>query len=132
MKDLRKTLKSLPKTLDDTYARILVSINEAYSQDAFRILQWLVYSARPLLLEEVAEIVAINTEEAQFNPEDRLSDPRDLLTICSSLVTTVSVTTEGNYGASNEATELRLAHFSVKEYLISDRIRNGLAFQYDI
>ncbi|KAL5330791.1 hypothetical protein ACEPPN_000314 [Leptodophora sp. 'Broadleaf-Isolate-01'] len=129
---LRKALKSLPKTLDDTYARILLSIDEDYRRDAFRILQWLVYSARPLRIEEMVEIIAIDTEQSQFNPEDRLPDPRDLLTICSSLVTTVSVTAKGNDGASNDTTELRLAHFSVKEYLISDRIRNGLAFQYNI
>ncbi|KAL5328216.1 hypothetical protein ACEPPN_001712 [Leptodophora sp. 'Broadleaf-Isolate-01'] len=129
---LRKALKSLPKTLDETYARILLSINEDYRQDAFRILQWLVYSARPLRIEEMVEVIAIDTEQSRFNPENRLPDPRDLLTICSSLVTTISVTAEGNDGASNETTELRLAHFSVKEYLISDRIRTGTAFQYDI
>ncbi|KAL5325365.1 hypothetical protein ACEPPN_006490 [Leptodophora sp. 'Broadleaf-Isolate-01'] len=129
---LRKALKSLPKTLDETYDRILRSIDEDYSQDAFRILQWLVYSARPLRIEEMVEVIAIDTEQSQFNPENRLPDPRDLLTICSSLVTTISVTAEGNDGASNETTELRLAHFSVKEYLISDRIRNGSTFQYDM
>ncbi|KAH9203372.1 ankyrin repeat-containing domain protein [Leptodontidium sp. 2 PMI_412] len=129
---LRKALKSLPKTLDETYARILLSIDEDYSQDAFRILQWLVYSARPLRIEEMVEVIAIDTEESQLNPENRLPDPRDLLTICSSLVTTISVTVNGNNGATNDITELRLAHFSVKEYLISDRIRTGTAFQYDI
>ncbi|PVH67502.1 ankyrin, partial [Cadophora sp. DSE1049] len=129
---LRKALKSLPKTLDETYARILLGIDEDYRQDAFRILQWLVYSARPLRIEEIVEVIAIDTEQSRFDPENRLPDPRDLLTICSSLVTTISVTAEGNNGASNKTTELRLAHFSVKEYLISDHIRNGLAFQYDI
>ncbi|KAH6704178.1 hypothetical protein BKA61DRAFT_660800 [Leptodontidium sp. MPI-SDFR-AT-0119] len=129
---LRRALKTLPKTLNETYDRILRSIDEDYSQDAFRILQWLVYSARPLRMEEMVEVIAIDTEQSQFNPENRLPDPRDLLTICSSLVTTISVTTKGNDGASNETTELRLAHFSVKEYLISDRIRTGTAFQYDI
>ena len=129
---LRKALKSLPKTLDETYARILLSIDEDYSQDAFRILQWLVYSARPLRMEEMAEVIAIDTEQSQFKSENRLPDPRDLLTICSSLVTTIAVAAEGNDGVSNEITELRLAHFSVKEYLISHRIRNGKAFQYNI
>ena len=129
---LRKALKALPKTLDETYARILDNIDEEYSQDAFRILQWLVYSARPLRIEEVAEVLAINTDESRFDPENRLPEPRDLLTICSSLVTTVAGTVKDNKGASNETTELRLAHFSVQEYLISDRIRKGAAFQYDI
>ncbi|PVH69880.1 ankyrin [Cadophora sp. DSE1049] len=129
---LRKALKSLPKTLDETYARILDNIDEEYSQDVFRILQWLAHSARPLRIEEVAEVLAVNTEQSQFNPEDRLRDPRDLLAICSSLVTTAAVTVKDDNGVSNETTELRLAHFSVKEYLISDHIREGMAFQYDI
>jgi len=80
----------------------------------------------------MVEVIAIDTQQSQFNPENRLPDPRDLLTICSSLVTTVSVAADGNDGTSNEMIELRLAHFSVKEYLISDRIQHGIAFQYDI
>ncbi|KAH6662712.1 ankyrin repeat-containing domain protein [Halenospora varia] len=129
---LRKALKSLPKTLDETYARILDSIDEQYSQDAFQVLQWLVYSARPLRIEEVAEVVAIDIKQSRFDPENRLLEPRDLLTICSSLVTTAAVTVKDDNGASNEITELRLAHFSVKEYLTSNRIRSGLDFQYDM
>lgn len=62
-KELRRALSSLPKTLDDTYARILYNINERHSADAFKILQWLVYSARPLLLEEVAEVAAVEIEK---------------------------------------------------------------------
>lgn len=80
---MRKALKSLPRTLDDTYARILLSIHEDHRQDEFRILQWLMYSARPLSIEEMVEVIAIDTELLQFDPENRLPDPMDLLTICS-------------------------------------------------
>ncbi|KAG4429187.1 hypothetical protein IFR05_015330 [Cadophora sp. M221] len=76
---LRKALKSLPKTLDDTYVRILLRIDEDYSQDAFRILQWLIYSARPLHIEEMVEVIAIDSEQSQFDPENRLPDPRVLV-----------------------------------------------------
>jgi hypothetical protein len=109
--DLRRALKSLPKTLDDTYARILHSINkEDNSKDAFKILQWLAYSTRPLQLDEIVEVIAVDIEDdPKFDPENRLLEPRNILTICSSLVTTA-------------ASELRLAHFSVKEYLVSDRV----------
>ena len=44
-----------------------------------------------------------------------------LLKICSSLVTTVNLTIVNSDGSSSEIEELRLVHFSVKEYLISDR-----------
>lgn len=142
---LRKALECLPHTLDDTYDRILRSINsdEIYRRDAFRIFQWLVYATRPLLLEEVAEIIAIDTVESQFDPENRLSDPRDLLTICSTLITTVTLKTEKDVGESDSSdvpesenvhvkTEIYLAHFSIKEYLTSDRIQTKPNFQYDV
>ncbi|KAH6667724.1 hypothetical protein B0J14DRAFT_170784 [Halenospora varia] len=129
---LRKALQLLPKTLDDTYTRILCSIDEEYRQDAFTILQWLVYSARPLRIEEVAEVVAVDIDHLRFDAENRLPEPRDILTICSSLVTTAAITAKGNNGVSCETEELRLAHFSVKEYLISDRVRAGPASQYNI
>ena len=108
---LRKALKSLPKTLDDTYARILDKIEDRNSEDAFKILQWLAYSAQPLRIEEMVEVIAIDVDgDPRFDPENRLLDPQDLLTICPSLVTMT-------------ASELRLAHFSVKEYLVSDRVQ---------
>ena len=59
---LRKALGSLPKTLDNTYARILERIDEDYRQYAMTILQWLVYSARPLQIEELAEVVAVDLQ----------------------------------------------------------------------
>src|SRR5579862_5175895 len=108
---LRKALSSLPKTLDDTYARILCSIDEDYSENALKILQWLAWSARPLRIEEIAEIIAVDIEDnPRFDPERRFPEPQDILILCSSLVTT---TAEGPRG---EATgkHVRLAHFSVK------------------
>ena len=115
---LRKALKSLPKTFEDTYTRILDDIGEENDKDAFKVLQWLTYSARPLRIEEVAEVTALDIEgDPRFDPEHRLREPRDLLTICSSLVTLV-------------ASELRLAHFSVKEYLTSERIRVSSASKF--
>jgi hypothetical protein len=55
---LRAALASLSQTLDETYARVLRNINPEYQSDALKILQWLVYSARPLRLEEVVDVLA--------------------------------------------------------------------------
>ena len=118
--------------MDDTYARILSNVDEEYSQDAFKILQWLAYSVRPLRVEEVAEVIAVDIDHLRFDSENRLPEPRDVLTICSSLVTTAAATAINDDGVSYEVEELRLAHFSVKEYLISDRVRTGPAYQYNI
>ena len=142
---LRKTLASLPKDLDETYDRILDSIDEDYQQDALKMLQWLTYSARPLRLEEIAEVVAIDIQESpRFNPDKRYPEPQDIWTICSSLISLQEEVLD-NYrvnfmgeevleygGTGNPRIVVQLAHFTVKEYLISPRIQKGRVKQYSI
>ena len=89
--ELQEVLESLPVTLDDTYARILCNIDDENSENALKILQWLTYSARPLQIKEVAEVITVNVEQSpRFDSERRFPEPRDILTICSSLVTTTT------------------------------------------
>ena len=129
---LRKKLASLPKDLDETYDRILDSIDEDYQQDALKILQWLTYSARPLRLEEVAEAIAIDVKESpRFNPDKRYREPRDIWRICSSLISLQEEVLEDT-GTGNPRVIVQLAHFSVKEYLVSSRIQKGRAKHYSI
>ena len=118
---MRTALKSLPKTLDETYDRILTCIPEEYRPQALSTFQLLAHSARPLLLAEVAEAVAVNTASLSFEEDNRLFDPSDILSICSSLVT-----------LSEDTMELRLAHYSVLEYLMSERIQSGPASAFSI
>jgi ankyrin repeat protein len=157
---LRKTLQSLPSTLDETYARILRNVDEAWSESVARILEWLVFSATPLRLTEVAELVAIDVDEdPPFDPDRRLPEPKDILTMCSSLITmtrekavhkldehvtreyddiedleSTSATEENGDDDGLEEAKIivRLAHFSVKEYLISRQLQVGPAFRYAI
>ena len=125
---LQKVLASLPRTLDDTYTRILCNIEEEYFDYAFKLLQWLTYSARPLRLEEVAETIAIDVKgNPRVNPENRFPEPRDILSICSSLLALESQTSK-----DSDSVIVELAHFSVKEYLISERILQGKARRYSI
>lgn len=129
---LRESLQNLPKTLDDTYARILCAIKEEHMKYVHSMLQWLVSSARPLRLEELAEVIAIDADSSsRFDVERRLLEKRDALKICSSLVTTVDVAND-QFSGGETHTEIKLAHFSVKEYLLSDRIRMGPAERYSI
>src|SRR6202041_2652796 len=94
---IRKAMESLPKSLDETYERILLNIDELYKEDAHRVLQWLAFSARPVTMAEVAEVLAINFDEgALLSPDQRLSDPHDILAICSSLVTTSNPTVQSD------------------------------------
>jgi hypothetical protein len=128
---LRKSLASLPRTLDQTYDRILTAISEEYAEYAMRILQWLTFSARPLSVEEVAEVVAIDVaRDPAFDCDEVLEDPLEALNICSSLVTIT--TNEVNRRSGSAQRIVALAHYSVQEYLVSDRIRQGSAKQYSM
>ena len=113
---LREALRSLPKTIDDTYSRILCNIPNEYSDYAVSILRWLAYAERPMWLAELGELIAINLSgDLWFDTDVRFPDPRDLLDIVPGLLQV----------EENESKNpiIRLAHFSVKEYLISERIK---------
>ena len=121
LSELRNTLNSLPKTLDNTYERILLNLDELWRDDVCKVLQWLCFAQRSLTLNEMVDALAVAfVDGAKFDPDERYPDPRDILSRCSSLVSL----TEGGV--------LQLAHFSVKEYLLSDRIQNSKASFYAI
>jgi ankyrin repeat domain-containing protein 50 len=142
---LREKLEQLPKDLDETYDRILLRIMEEDADEAFAALQWLTYSERPLYLDELAEAVVLGPDKCSLNNRDRLLDPYEVLHICSSLVVlgngdmqdTDEDDDQGKNG--NEEDEnvqarkiVSFAHFSVKEYLISERIRQGPASSFSV
>lgn len=125
---LRKALTTLPQTLGETYERILYAINEDDSEYAIRILRWLTFCCEPLRIEEIAEVVAIDVERnPAFNSDEVLEDPLEALSICSSLVTITA--TEG-YSSTRRI--VTLAHYSVKEYLTTEKILQSRAARYGI
>ena len=104
----------------------------------------------------MAEIVAFDVDsDNKFNVENRLADPADVLDLCSSLVISVETDSDGDdevhfdpvsdddleddkvhtisATSTSRATGIvKLAHYSVKEYLVSDRIRTGSAASFSI
>ncbi|KAF3113826.1 hypothetical protein TWF706_009196 [Orbilia oligospora] len=135
-RSLRKSLISLPKTLDDTYARILRNIPEEHKESTIRILQFLTYSKRPLTIEEAIDVIVVDTDsDEHFNPKYRMPDSDEILRYCSSLV--IAAPTDQSHGPSSSLhrqgtktslpTQLQLAHFSVKEYLTSNRLDSDIA-----
>ncbi|KIW90080.1 uncharacterized protein Z519_09511 [Cladophialophora bantiana CBS 173.52] len=131
LKTLRKTLSSLPKTLDETYNRILPDLeSNGQLENAIQALQWLCFSKRPLRLIEMAEILAIETgDQGGFNPEERLPDPMDIMVVCSSLINDVASLNGGR--KDSYRIQIQLAHFSVKEFLLSGRCAFNLDFRSD-
>lgn len=114
---LREALRSLPKTLDEIYSRVLCNIPDEYSDYAVSILRWLTYAKRPMRLAELGELIAVNLSgDLWFDADIRFPDASDLLDILPGLLQV-----EVN---ESENPIVRLAHFSVKEYLISERIKS--------
>jgi ankyrin repeat protein len=77
----------------------------------------LIWSDWTFYLDELVDAVAINVnEDPAFKPKNRMPVPRDVLTLCSSLVVV------SRHESSTDMDTARLAHFSVKEYLVSNHV----------
>jgi ankyrin repeat protein len=115
-----RILEELPETLDETYERVLREINKANREHARRLLQCLTVALRPLRVEELAEVLAIDFDAPahggipQLNPKWRWADQHQaILSTCSSLIVIVD---------DGDSKVVQFSHFSVKEYLTSDRL----------
>ena len=120
---VRSILEELPETLDETYERVLREINKTNRDHAHRLLQCLTVAIRPLRVEELAEVLAVDFDAARrdgipkLNPSWRWEDQhRAVLSTCSSLITTVD---EGRFQV------VQFSHFSVKEFLTSKRLASS-------
>jgi ankyrin repeat protein len=114
---IRKALDELPITLDETYEKTLECIPREQRRHAHRLFQCLIAAIRPLRVDELTEIFAIQFD-TKLGPNLmegwRPEDPEEaVLTACSSLIAIVDVR---GYKV------VQFSHFSVKEFLTSDRL----------
>jgi Ankyrin repeats (many copies)/Ankyrin repeats (3 copies) len=114
---IRKALNEPPATLDETYERALQEIREEKRQHVHRLFQYLVVAIRPLPVEELAELFAI-----EFDPDagpklvegwrpENLEDA--VLSACS------------NLAEKKDSNIVQFTHFSVGEFLTSHRLRTS-------
>jgi ankyrin repeat protein len=120
---VRRTLDELPESLDETYERILKEIKKPNRDHARRLLSCLVAAVRPLRVEELAEVLAVDYDDEEgiprVNPNWRWEDQEQaLLTSCSSLIAIVE---------SDDSRVVQFSHFSVKEFLTSARLATSSA-----
>ncbi|KAK6598467.1 hypothetical protein H4I95_09077 [Botrytis cinerea] len=129
---IRKAMKTLPKSLDETYERILQQIDVDHQSEVSKILQALTVAVKRLNVEELVEILAIDIDSDLpcFDEDSRLLNPEIILSICSSLVTKFEPRSgqdeelktkwkrdlpSQESGSSSPA--VKLAHASVADYL---------------
>jgi ankyrin repeat protein len=107
----------LPETLDKTYERILQEIPRSNKVHAHRLLQCITVAIRPLRVEELAEVLAVDFTVGgtpKLNEDLRWQDQEQaVLFACSSLVAIVE---------DGDSRMVQFSHFSVKEFLTSDRL----------
>ncbi|KAI0289002.1 hypothetical protein BC826DRAFT_1107328 [Russula brevipes] len=117
---IHKTLDELPSSLDETYERILHGIPKEKRQHTLRLFQCLIAASRPLRVQELAEIFTVefsadaapNFKEG-WRPENA---EEAVLSACSTLITFVN---------DSGSKIVEFSHFSVKEFLTSDRLRTS-------
>ena len=106
-------------SLDETYERLLKEIATANRHHAYRLLHCLTVARRPLRIEELAEVLALDFDGAkdgipELKEDWRWADQKEtVLSTCSSLIAIVD---DGRHSV------VQFSHFSVKEYLTSDRL----------
>ncbi|KAI1178571.1 ankyrin repeat-containing domain protein [Nemania sp. FL0916] len=148
--EVRSALAELPKTLDETYTRIINNIPKRRRPITTRLLQFLTFSDRPLSLEEAADCIAVDVTSQRFDAENRIPDLKEISVYCSSLVIidtkAIDTATPSSYDrhiimlrAHHHRFDpyyvdkrplgpfIRLAHYSVKEYLVSDQVHHLMA-----
>ncbi|KAI4781565.1 ankyrin repeat protein [Aureobasidium sp. EXF-3400] len=141
---------TLPNDLNETYDRILHKIPDNRVPTAIKLLQFLVFSKRPLRLEEVIDAVATESDikppcnavvteleiESPFDAENRVSPPDAITAYCPNLVK-ITTTRKSNFpDMSNEDGDqmvktIQLAHFSVREYLLLGRKENPFCYFFE-
>ena len=134
IKKVREVLGNLPKTLDETYERILLSADEDYQDIIAEALRWLCFSEVTLTITELAAAAVFSatveppSEEApleiSFDKDAFFQDPLDILGLLSGLVVCLPVANYEPLAKIGVESRILLSHFSVKEYLTSGRLRS--------
>lgn len=113
-----RALDNLPKGLDETYQRIFGAIDAKAEQNVRRILMWLAFERGTIKFDlgTLAELYAIRPDNAvAIEDGNRLLFPNNILKMMPGLIITDS---NG---------EIRIAHYSIQQYLLSSQIRKSPA-----
>ena len=109
---------------------MLCNIDDSLIEDARRILTLLCFAVRPLKVRELIDAMAVEIGSSTgLNRRRRLQDAGDIRRICPGLIDIeidAGETCEAHM-TEDQTLTVRIAHFSVQEYLESHRIRDQKA-----
>ncbi|KAL7931996.1 ankyrin repeat-containing domain protein [Trichoderma chlorosporum] len=126
---IRKALQDLPTGLDATYDRLLLRLNPAFQDQIINCLKWLAFSNEMLTVDQLAQVFILFPKRAiPFDETEKLFCSEDVLKYLPGLFVVEHVTKYISPSFDScTFPYIRLAHFSVKEYLVSNRIFEGPA-----
>ncbi|KAH9030407.1 ankyrin repeat-containing domain protein [Lactarius pseudohatsudake] len=116
---VRQFVNELPDSLDETYERVLKGIHKTNRSHVQRLLQFLTVARRPPRVDQLAafltiDVDAIEGEVPTLGADSQSEDQeQELLSACPSLITIVD---------GHNSRVVQFSHFSVKEFLTSDRL----------
>jgi hypothetical protein len=123
-KDFKRIIDGLPKTLEATYERFLYGISSEYQLIATRLLHFIVGSSRPLTLEEMRTLMAIQDHHRTLAAVEDDAQPN------------IRETIEGVLGPLIRIwdSQIYLVHQSLKEFLqtLSTQRENPLSEMYGV
>ena len=121
--ELNSALNDLPETLDETYKRILRKISRQHREKALLILHWMIlvpdHHVQPKF-STLADISGVDRKCRQYDEEQCLRTPQQLLKICGSLIKfepSIEVESGPLYDPCVE-----FSHKPVQEFFLADRI----------
>lgn len=86
-RDIRETIRKLPKNLPEAYKRILPRIakmgNAILPQKVF---PWVATARRPLLIEELREAIAVERLQPYTDPERLVNKLSQIVSCCGNLI----------------------------------------------
>lgn len=121
--EVRKALNELPENLDQTYERILRRVPQKYCDYTLRVLQWLCIADRPILVDHMMTAFAANIgDDPRVDLDSRFESTEKVLGLCPGFVVKNSTTEFGTWPHKTLRPCFQIAHYSVKEYLLSNLI----------
>ncbi|KAF4551834.1 Ankyrin repeat-containing protein 13 [Elsinoe fawcettii] len=112
-RSLTDALRELPKGLFTMYDQIIKGIPSALITGTKRILMLLAFSNYPIDLADLVDALAVRTSpEYTYSADDRMGDPNEITAYCPGLI---------SLHGTDDHRHVRLAHSSVREYLMSNR-----------
>ncbi|KAK0118571.1 hypothetical protein ONS95_007457 [Cadophora gregata] len=116
---IRLVLENLPRSLSETYDRLLGRIEGTERRNMIlRMFKWIVCTRQPLHVNEIREGIAFTLEDEDWTQEKIPTDLNRLIRACGNLVI-----------VDTETDIVQLAHYTVQQYFLKD---DGKYFQFGL